>query len=229
MTENPSYYSIIPATVRYDNSLKANEKLLYGEITSLASATGACWATNAYFAKLYGVTNIAVSNWIKDLIDKGYLARKDIKGPDGKEQKRVLCITPLNKSLRGVKQNFNTPLKQIFKENNTSINNTSINKTHSADKSAQRVLKDEFEQLWKNYPNKKGKNTAFNHYKAWRKKSVKNTNEYLEQKLADYLRYCELNKNWYHPMNGSTWFNGRFDDDLEIDKPKSNPKGREWF
>ena len=123
MAENPSYYSIIPAIVRYDNTLKANEKLLYGEITSLANATGACWATNAYFAKLYGVSNIAVSNWIKSLTDHGYLSRKDIKSSDGKEQKRVLYITPLNKTLRGVKQNFNTPLKQNFKENNTRTNN----------------------------------------------------------------------------------------------------------
>lgn len=32
-----SYYAIIPATVRYLKVLKANEKLLYGEITSLSN------------------------------------------------------------------------------------------------------------------------------------------------------------------------------------------------
>lgn len=105
-----------------------------------------------------------------------------------------------------------------------------IDKTHSAAKPAQRALENEFEQLWKNYPNKKGKNQAFNHYKAWRKKSVKNTDDYLQKKLAAYLSYCEINKNWYHPMNGSTWFNGRFDDALQIDEIKSDtPTGREWF
>ena len=30
-----SYYAIIPANVRYDNSLNANAKLLYGEIMVL--------------------------------------------------------------------------------------------------------------------------------------------------------------------------------------------------
>ena len=35
--EQPNYYAIIPATIRYDNNLKPAEKLLYGEITALAN------------------------------------------------------------------------------------------------------------------------------------------------------------------------------------------------
>ena len=37
-----SYYSVIPATVRYDRRLKAAEKLIYGEITSLTNKKGYC-------------------------------------------------------------------------------------------------------------------------------------------------------------------------------------------
>ena len=33
----PNYYAIIPANIRYDNSLKAIEKLMYGEITVLTN------------------------------------------------------------------------------------------------------------------------------------------------------------------------------------------------
>ncbi|WEV42986.1 hypothetical protein OZX56_05405 [Lactobacillus sp. ESL0684] len=85
-------------------------------------------------------------------------------------------------------------------------------------------VKGEFEKLWDHYPNKKGKQQAFNHYKSWRKKSKANTYKYLANKLVDYLKYVKLNSDWYHPMNGSTWFNGRFDDELDTDKPS----GKSW-
>ena len=100
----------------------------------------------------------------------------------------------------------------------TSENNNKHSASHS---NAQRVsqLENEFEELWSKYPNKKGKKQAFNHYKAWRKSSTKHTNEYLIDRLDKYLAYCQQNS-WYHPMNGSTWFNGRFDDELEVDNPK---------
>ena len=38
--EQPNYYAIIPATVRYEKNLKSAEKLLYGEITGLANKSG---------------------------------------------------------------------------------------------------------------------------------------------------------------------------------------------
>lgn len=73
----------------------------------------------------------------------------------------------------------------------------------------------DFEVIWKEYPNKTGKKQAFNHYKSWRKKSKENTNDYLMNKLAMYKKHLALNS-WKKPMNGSTWFNGRFDDELDM-------------
>ena len=56
----PSYYSIIPARVRYSD-LKPNAKLLYGEISSLTHKEGYCYAQNKYFAELYNVSKNTIS------------------------------------------------------------------------------------------------------------------------------------------------------------------------
>ena len=50
----PSYYAIIPATIRYDERLKYAERLFYGEVTALIGKEGYCFASNNYFAELYG-------------------------------------------------------------------------------------------------------------------------------------------------------------------------------
>ena len=71
--EQPNYYAIIPATVRYDTNLKSAEKLLYGEITALCNKEGYCFASNEYFANLYGVSKRSVTGWIAALAAKHYI------------------------------------------------------------------------------------------------------------------------------------------------------------
>ena len=53
--ENPNYYGILPANVRYDKNLKPMEKILYTELTALSNKNGYCNAKNIYFGKLYDV------------------------------------------------------------------------------------------------------------------------------------------------------------------------------
>lgn len=69
----PGYYAVIPAHIRYDESLRPNAKLLYGELTALAGPDGYCWATNQYFADLYGLAVSTVSELIKSLSERGYI------------------------------------------------------------------------------------------------------------------------------------------------------------
>jgi len=73
MSENVSYYAIIPAEVRYDKDLPPNAKLLYGEITALCNKEGYCFASNEYFANLYGVSKRSVTGWLIALKEKGYI------------------------------------------------------------------------------------------------------------------------------------------------------------
>ncbi len=91
--ENPiSYYSVIPATVRYDNRLKPAEKLIYGEITSLTNRMGYCFAKNKYFSNLYNVNPHTVSQWISHLEKLGYIYVELIKSETKEIKERRIYI-----------------------------------------------------------------------------------------------------------------------------------------
>lgn len=71
--EKPTYFGIIPANVRYDRNLCMGEKVMYSEFTALSNKAGYCWATNQYFATLYGVDSRTISRWINNLKNLGYI------------------------------------------------------------------------------------------------------------------------------------------------------------
>lgn len=97
---------------------------------------------------------------------------------------------------------------------------------HSVDQE----IEQEFERLWKKYPNKKGKKAALRHYKAWRKASPQHTEEYIARQLDAYIAYLKAPENsWRRPQDGSTWFNGRFDDDWSLQRSAKQPTTREDY
>lgn len=73
--EQPSYYSIIPANVRYDKDLKPNEKLLYAEITALANDFGFCYTSTKEFALLFNVSTAIISSWINSLEKYNFITK----------------------------------------------------------------------------------------------------------------------------------------------------------
>ena len=131
--QQKAYYAIIPANVRYDKDLVPNAKLLYGEITALCNEKGYCWATNQYFAELYGVSVLSVKRWVNSLVTKGYVYRTLTYKPNSKEvDKRILSIdsgikidiTSVQKCYDpSIKNNTSSSIKNDT-DNNTSINNT---------------------------------------------------------------------------------------------------------
>lgn len=127
MAENKSYYAIIPANVRYDKSLTANAKLLYGEITALCNDKGYCWASNGYFAELYGVSKKSVSNWVTSLSAKGYINIS----MEYKEGTLEIVHRYIRIVLGAMEEKVNTPMEEKVKDNNTENNNT-INNTYNS-------------------------------------------------------------------------------------------------
>ena len=133
MVETPNYFAIIPANVWYDKELKANEKLLYGEIVALCSKNGECWASNNYFSELYEVSNQSISTWINHLKIKGYIDVEMIYKDGSKEiDKRVIRIQEnFNTYSRKVDDPYSKKLEggiqENLKGNNTRMNNTRMN------------------------------------------------------------------------------------------------------
>lgn len=132
----PSYYSIMPAYVRYDKDLKPNEKLLYSEITALSNKFGYCTASNNYFAPLYDVSKETVSRWISHLKKKGYIQVKVIRAADKTVQQRRIYVSAegevLTKRSIGYCQKDQDPIDKNVKENTTRINTTSNNISSSS-------------------------------------------------------------------------------------------------
>ena len=119
MTEQSSYYAIIPANVRYSDKLKPMEKLMYGEITCLANKKGYCYASNKYFAELYNVSKNTVSIWINNLVKQSFIDTRLIK--KGKEiiERRLYL-----KNTIPITENDDRGIIKNSEDNTTSINNT---------------------------------------------------------------------------------------------------------
>ena len=87
--DNPGFYAILPASVRYDTRLKAAEKILFCEITALSDQNGYCHAQNGYFSRLYQVDERTIRRWIHSLEKLGYIRVEYEKAGDA-QQRRIV-------------------------------------------------------------------------------------------------------------------------------------------
>ncbi|EIE3630784.1 helix-turn-helix domain-containing protein [Staphylococcus pseudintermedius] len=157
MNEQPNYYSIIPANVRYDKELKPMEIIMYGEITALANNYGYAYASNSYFADLYQVHKKTVSNWINHLKEKGYIQTVVTRNEDMSVKDRKIYITPPyemkngegypQKNGEGYPQKDSHPIHEKTEENNTSINITSINRDRDETSKLFQLISKEIEMI----------------------------------------------------------------------------------
>ena len=70
-----SYFVIIPQTLRNDDSLSLNAKLLYGDIVALANDKGYCFASNAALADRLRLTERSISRLLAALEEAGLLTQ----------------------------------------------------------------------------------------------------------------------------------------------------------
>ena len=190
--EKPTYYAILTADVRYSTKLKANEKLLFAEITALSQKDGTCWASNKYFADLYNVSTVAVSQWISNLVKQGFISRsityKDGTKEIDKRYLRILC--------GGIKENFEGGIKQNFKDNTTRVNNINITAA--------------FDEFWSNYPKKVGKKPALSAFKGLSKENQRKAIDDCKTRYVGIIKQFIKNPSTY--LNQETWEDERLTD-----------------
>lgn len=148
--ERPGYYAIIPADVRYDDRIPANAKLLYGEISALIGAAGFCYASNQYFAKIYGMSADTISRLFKCLEDNGYITREIERGPLGQVVRRKIYLSmsvpqiqPPDFFADTPRQNCGEGIDKKVRETNTSITVLKESKKRKGQKEKPSPLTDE--------------------------------------------------------------------------------------
>jgi hypothetical protein len=122
---NPGIKTVLTAEARYDKRLSSTEKIMYSEIGGLHKKHKVCWATNAHFAKKFGLTTKTISRCITHLAELGYI-RVEINQDEGNKRSIFLCedttemSIPLdtNGSTSGQNEPENTASLLIYKKNN---------------------------------------------------------------------------------------------------------------
>lgn len=138
--QKPSYFIQVPSKVLHEPSLSPGSKLLFGEISLLASAAQFCFASNAFFASNYSVSVRTVENWLKELKNFG-LIRIEVKRNQNNqvEQRRIYVLFGSN--VQGCTSNSEKSCKTYSKNQKTYGKRVSLVKESGCDEISDEDLK----------------------------------------------------------------------------------------
>ena len=184
MNPQPSYYTILPADVRYDVRLTYFEKILFSEIVALYKKDSVCWASNGYFAKNLDASIRTVSRSIGNLKNLGYVTLTF----DDEGYRHIYLASHV---MGGGQKRPLTPGQKRLHNNTRENNNKYI---YGVDK---------FDLLWVKYPSKDGKRDALRHFQ----RTVKTKEDWdsINKALDNYVNSKRVRDGFV--KNGSTWFN----------------------
>lgn len=165
----PSFYAILTPEIRYAADLTPNEKLLMAEISAMTDTTGYCWASNAYFSKLFGISERTVIRSIHRLEAKGAITTELVLGAKGNIQERRIRLPGAAEKVQGGTDNLSVGgtdknVRRGTDKNVTTLKDNNINNNnspHSPPKGAPRLkahpdfCPERFAQLWAWYPHEK--------------------------------------------------------------------------
>lgn len=174
------------------------------------------------FENKYGViifskpTNeIAIKNFLRHSIMKGGKPVEDCLRKELKKIKNKDLIYAVFQHITDY-DNLNDTVKKIVNEyeiendndndNDVSYHDSYHESSANREKQDKKAILDEFETLWKLYPNKKGKEKALSYYQKARKSGT--TFEEVEKGIKNYCKEIEVKKtSAQYIKHGSTWFN----------------------
>ena len=239
----PAYWAILPADVRYDPELPDKAKLLYAEISSLTSETGYCWASNAYFCRLFEMADRTLQRNLRALEAKGYIRILD--GDGGSKTRKIyggvnpLSIPPTKMSGGPDKNAGGTPDKNVGdnkKENKKEDQNHKppsggkrVNTTARRKKAVCEWKPELFERFWRAYP--RGEDKAAARYE-W--DEIRPTLELMKEMSAALSRQKE-SEEWRRGVGipyACRWLRDRrWEDELRAaEEPEQEPEVvREWI
>lgn len=148
-----SFFLMLRYDILVDTRLTDFQKLLYAAITGLCKQKGYCWASNAYFEKLFSKGHSQVNAGISKLVELGYLKREMVykkkKEKDGSvtETKQIsyrklyVVINPNQEA--GIPKNQDTGIP----ENQDQIDNPIIDNPTSNNLSKDILLEDNTETV----------------------------------------------------------------------------------
>ena len=240
----PSYWAVLPASVRYDPELPPNAKLLYAELSALADASGYCFASNEYFAGNFELNMKSIQRLLKALADRGYIIVDVVRDAETHavlERKIFAGINPAGRFAPPSPQNCGDPSPQKCGDPSPQncgveqLNNINNNPpTPQGGKGVRRRKEsreapdwkpDRFAGFWKFYP-KQGRKNKQDAMDAWDKLRP---DDELISRIARALVKLKATEEWRRGVGipyVATFLRGaRWTDADELDVPDSARNG----
>ena len=154
---NKSFFGIMPESVRRDDLLSANAKLLFAEITSLLDDDGVCRKSNVELANVIRVSDRAIRKWLEELKKNDHI-EVEMEG-----KKRMISLSKKAEQIfhggttvpHKVEQTFRVALYNIYNIyniNNTNNINNIVATPKKPTKTFDKLIVDAFDHIVELFP-----------------------------------------------------------------------------
>jgi hypothetical protein len=216
--DKPNYYGIIPASVRYDKVVPPCARLLYSELSALTNKDGYCWASNAYFAKLYQVAPTTISAWINKLKERGHIR---IENLDGVHRKIYLSEVFVNKGFNPSEKSegtegiekaedtlHNLPIDPSEKAEHNTTSNTTSNTTYSEDTDSYKLASYLFKKISERNPGHKQPNMQ-----QWCRHIdlMLRIDKRDKVEIAEVIKWCQQDSFWQNNILSTAKLREKYD------------------